>query len=74
MVVERACLLVVLIGRLGRHRAELVGVLNEVPAAVEHEFGPPAVQGESQAPPDLLEKDLLSHPMLDGEEQEMLIL
>ena len=38
-----------LIGRLGRHGAGLVGVLNEVPAAVEHEFGPPAVQCESQA-------------------------
>ena len=35
-MVEDMCLLVVLIGR---HGAGLVGVLNEVPAAVEHEFG-----------------------------------
>ena len=53
MVVEGVCLLVVLIGRLGRHGAGLIGMLNEVPAAVEHEFGPPAVQCKSQAPPDL---------------------
>ena len=39
MVVEGVCLLVVLIGRLGRHGAGLVGVLNEVPAVVEHKFG-----------------------------------
>ena len=71
MVVEGACLLVVLIGRLGRHGAGLVGVLNEVPAAVEHEFGPPAVQCESQAPPDLLEGDGLARPVVDVEELEM---
>ena len=65
MVVEGVCLLVVLIGRLGHHGAGLVGVLNEIPAAVEHEFGPPAVQGKSQAPPDLLEEDGLAHPMVD---------
>ena len=46
----------------------LVGVLNEVPAAVEHKFGPPAVQCESQAPPDLLEEDGLAHHMADVEE------
>ena len=57
MVVECVCLLVVLIGRLSRHGAGLVGMLNEVPAAVVHEFGPPAVQCESQVPPDLLEED-----------------
>ena len=56
MVVEGACLLDVLIGCLGRHGAGLVGVLNEVLAAVEHEFGSPAVQCESRAPPDLLEQ------------------
>ena len=39
VMVEDMCLLVFLIGRLGRHGAGLVGVLNEVPAAVEHEFG-----------------------------------
>ena len=46
MVVEGVCLLAVFIGR---HGAGLVGILNEVPEAVEHEFGPPAVQCESQA-------------------------
>ena len=55
-MVDGACLLVVLIGRLGRQGAGLVGMLNEVPAAVKHEFDPPAVQCKSQAPPDLLEK------------------
>ena len=71
MVVEGVCLLVVLIGRLGHHGAGLVGVLNEIPAAVEHEFGPPAVQGKSQAPPDLLEEDGLAHPMVDVKELEV---
>ena len=51
VVVEGVCLLVVLISRLGRHGAGLVGMRNEVPAAAEDEFGPPAVQFESQAPP-----------------------
>ena len=36
MVVESVCLLVALIVRLGRHGAGLVGMLNQVPAAVEH--------------------------------------
>ena len=67
-MVESACLLVVLIGRLGRHATGLVGVLNEVTAAVEHGFCPPAVQFESQAPPDLLEEDGLARPVVDGEE------
>ena len=53
MVVEGVCLLVVLIGRLGRRGAGLVGMLNEVPAASGHEFGSPAVQCESEAPLDL---------------------
>ena len=44
---------------------------NEVPAAVEHEFGPPAVQCESQAPPGLLEEDGLARPVVDVEELEM---
>ena len=48
------CLLVVLIGRLGRHGTVLVAVLNEIPAAAEHKFGPPVVQFESQFPLDLL--------------------
>ena len=34
MVVEGACLLIVLVGRIGRRGAGLVGMLNEVPAAV----------------------------------------
>ena len=38
VVVEGACLLVVLIGRLGRRGTGLVGMPNEVPAAVEHEL------------------------------------
>ena len=49
-MVEGACLLVVLISRLSRRGTGLVGVLNEVPEAVGHEFGPPAVQCESRAP------------------------
>ena len=56
MVVEGVCLLVVLIGRLGRHGTGLVGMLNEAPEAVEHEFGPPTVECVSQVPPSLLEK------------------
>ena len=73
MVVGGVCLLVVLIGRLGRHEAGLVGMLNEVPAAAGHEFGPPAVQCKSKASPDLLEEDGLAHPIVDVEELEMLI-
>ena len=73
MVVEGVCLLVVLIGRLGRHGAGLVGMRNEVPAASEHEFGPPEVQCESRASPDLLEEDGIAHPMVDVEELEVLI-
>ena len=71
MVVEGACLLIVLIGRLGRHGAGLVGMLNEVPAAVGHMFGPLAAQCKSQAPPGPLEEDVLAHPMADVEELEM---
>ena len=48
-------------------------MLNEVPAAAEHEFGPPAVQCKSQAPPHLLEEDGLAHPMADVGELEVLI-
>ena len=47
-------------------------MLNEVPAAVEHEFGPPAVQCESQAPPDLLEEEGLAYPVVDVEELVMI--
>ena len=39
-------------------------MLNEVPAAVEHEFCASAVQCESQAPPDLLEEDGLARLFL----------
>ena len=73
MVVKGVCLLIVLAGRIGRHGAGLVGMLNEVPAAVGHEFGPPAVQGKSQAFPDLLEEDGFAHPMVDVKELEVLI-
>ena len=71
MVVEGVCLLVVLIGRLCRHGAGLVGMLNEVPASVESKLGPPAVQCESQAPPDLLEENGLALPVADVEELEV---
>ena len=43
------------------------GVLNEVPAVVEHEYDPPAAQCESQAPPGLLEGDGLARPVVDVE-------
>ena len=46
VVVEGACLFVVLIGRLGRRGTGFVVVLNEFLAAAEDEFGPPAVQCE----------------------------
>ena len=71
VVVEGACFLVVLIGRFGPRGTGLVGMLNEVSAAVEHEFGPPAVQCKSQAPPDLLEKGGLARPVAHVEELEM---
>ena len=73
MVVEGACFLVVLIGRLGRRGTRLVGILNEVPAAVKHEFGPHAVHWESRAPPDLLEEDELARPVADVEGLRVLI-
>ena len=71
MVVEGACLLLVIIGRLGCHGAGLDGVLREVRAAVEHAFGPPAVQCESQATPGMLEEDGLARPVVDFDELEM---
>ena len=71
MVVDGVCLLAVLIGRLGRHGYGLVGVLNEVPAAVRHEFGPPAVQCESRASPDLLEEDGLARHVVNVEQLKM---
>ena len=70
---EGACLLVLLIGRLGRHGTGLVGMLNEVSAAVEHEFGPPAVKYESRVLPDLLEEDELARPVVDVEELNLFI-
>ena len=63
----------VLIGRLGRRGTGLVGVLNEVPVAVELGFCPPAVRCKSQAPPGLLEEDGLARPVADVEEQGMLV-
>ena len=65
MVVEGECLLVVVIGRPGSRGTGLVGLLNEVPAAAEHEFGPPAVQCESHAPLSMLEEDGLARPLVD---------
>ena len=73
MEIEGACLLVVLIGRLGRRGTGLVGVLNELPASAGHEFDPPAVQCESKAPPGLLEEDGLARPVVDAEELVLLI-
>ena len=73
VVIDGVYLLVVVIDRLGRHGAGLVGMLNFVPEAVDHKSGPPAVQCESQAPPDLREEDGLAHPVIDIEELEMLI-
>ena len=68
MVVEGVCLLAVLIGHLGCHEAGFVGMVNEFPAAADHEFGPPAVQSESQAPPEMLEEDELTSLVVDVEE------
>ena len=73
VVVEGFCLLAVLIGSPGRRRTGLVGVLNEVPAADRHEFGPPAVQCGPQAPPDMLEGGGLARPVIDVEELEIII-
>ena len=44
VVVVGMCLLAVLNGRLSRRETGLVGVLNEVVAAVEHKFCPPVVK------------------------------
>ena len=68
VVVEGVRLPVVFIGRLVRRGTGLVGMLKGVPAAAEHKFGPPAVQCESKAPPDLLEEDGHAHPVVDVEE------
>ena len=38
-------------------------MLSEVPAAVGHGFGPPAIKCESQAPLDLLEEYLFARPL-----------
>ena len=46
-------------------------MLNEVSAAVGHEFGPSAVQCESQVPLDLLEGDGLARPVVDVDELNM---
>ena len=72
-MVEGACLPVVLIGRLGRRGIGLVGVLNEDPEAVGHEFGPPAVQCETKLPPVLVEEDGLARPVIDVEERKIFI-
>ena len=70
-MVEGVCFLAALIGRFGRRGTAVVGMLIEVPAAAEHEFGPPEMQLESQAPPGLLEVDGLAPPVVDVEELEM---
>ena len=70
VVVEGVCIPVIL-SRLGRRGTGLVRVLNEVPAAVVHNFGPPAVLCESSAPPDLLEEDGLARPVADVEKLKM---
>ena len=73
VVVGGVCLLVVLIGRLGRRGrgTGLDGMLNEVPAAVEHEFGQLMVQSKSEAPPDLPKGDGLARPVVDFEGLEV---
>ena len=48
-------------------------MLNEVTAAVKHEFGSPAAQCEFQTPPGLLEEDGLVRHVADVEELGMLI-
>ena len=73
MVVKGLCLLVVPVGRLGRRGTGLAGALNEVPAAIGHGIGPPAVQCDSQANPDLLEEDGLARPVVDVGELAMRI-
>ena len=79
MVVVDARLLVVLIGRLGRHGAGLVGMLNEVPKAVKHEFGHPRCRASPRPrplrPPGLLEGDRLANPnpVVDVEKLKVLI-
>ena len=77
VVVEGVCLLVVLIGRLGRHETGLVGairVLNKAPATVVYEFAPLAVQCESRAPPGLLEENELARPVADVDVEELKVL
>ena len=68
VVVEGACLLVVLIGRLGCRGTGLVGMLSRVSAAAKHKLGPTPVQCESQDPPGLLEEDGHACPVVDVEE------
>ena len=67
------CLLIALIGRLGRRGTGFVGMLNEVPVAAGNEFGPPAMQCGSKAPPDLQEENGLARLVVDVEELEMRI-
>ena len=70
-MVEGVCPLIALIGRLGRRGIGLVGMLNEVPAAIEHEFGPLAVQCEPRASPGMLEEDGIALPVVDVGELDM---
>ena len=70
MLVESVCLLVGLIGRLGRRRVGVVGVLNEVPAVVEQELGSSAVglfrRHSVPAPPRLDVRQLGCHARLSA--------
>ena len=54
MVVEGAFHYTLNVGRICRRVAAVVWVPNGVPAAVDQELSPPAVQRESQTAPDLV--------------------
>ena len=73
MVDEGLRLITVLVGRLGRRGTGLVGIPNEVQAAVGHEFGPSAVQCESKAPLEMLEANGSARPVVDVEELGVII-
>ena len=53
------------------HLPPFGGLLNGVPAAAGHDVAPPAVQCESQAPPDLVEEDGPARPGVDVKELGM---
>ena len=72
MVAVGACFFVVFVGHIRRRGAGLVWVLSRAPAAVKHGLGPPAVQCEPRAPPDLPKKVGLEHLRADVKEVELL--